>query len=254
MHRQDDFQDGMNLSRIDDISRRPLDRIRSANWRWAALLGVWLLASCQTGCQIVTGVMLIFEGRPEVKSDFERQTRKSLTEKDRQVLVLCSTSDEVAREFSAVDLDLNAAISRRLKNQKIKLVDPHTAAKWIEGHSGEVDDLVEIATELKADYIVQIRLDEFSYRDPHSPAMFQGKAQAKIQVFEFTPLAGDSQRRTAKRIYYTPFSLKYPSNQPVPAERESASVFRKRFTDEVSDGISKLFYDHRPDEDLTSLR
>lgn len=217
------------------------------------LVGVWLLASCQTGCQIVTGVMLIFQGRPELQSDFEKQTRKSLTEKGRQVLVLCSAPEEVAREFSAVDLDLNAAISRRLKNQQIKLVDPHTAAKWIESHGGEVEDVVETATELKADYVIQIRLDEFSYRHPNSPGMFQGNAQAKVQVFEITPVVGDSQRKTARRIYFTPFTHKYPA-QPVPAERTSATVFRKRFTDEVSDGISKLFYDHRPDEDLTSLR
>ena len=244
----------MNVSRIDDISQRPRASNRIASQRWALWLGVWLLASCQTGCQIVTGVMLIFGGRPEVTSAFETTTHKSLTEKDRQVLVLCTAPEEVAREFSAVDLDLNAAISRRLKNQNIQLVDPHTAAKWIESHGGEVEDLAEIATELKADYVIQIRLDEFSYRDPNSPGMFQGKAQAKVQVFEFTPIVGDAQRKTAKRIYFTPFTLKYPENQPVPAERTSASVFRKRFTDEVSDGIAKLFYDHRPDEDFTSLR
>ncbi|MBI5761807.1 MAG: hypothetical protein HZA46_25120 [Planctomycetales bacterium] len=242
------------MSRIDDFSRRLRDPNRIANRRWALWLGVWLLASCQTGCQIVTGVMLIFQGRPELKSDFERQTRKSLMEKDRQVLILCTASESVAREFSAVDLDLNAAISRRLKNENVRLVDPHVAAKWIESHGGEVEDLTEIATELKADYVVQIRLDEFSYSNPNSPGMYQGTTQAKIQVFEFSPAEGDSKTTTARRIYSTPFTLKYPERQPVPADRESATVFRKRFTSQVSDGIAKLFYDHRPDEDFTSLR
>lgn len=242
------------VSRTDDNCRRDCPQFRSPNTRCAVLLAIGLAAGCLSGCQIVTGLMLIAGGRPEVKSDFERQSRRSLKEKNKQVLVLCNAPEEVSREFSAVDLDLIAAVSRELKNQKIKLVDAHTVARWIESHGGEIEDVAEIATELKADYVVQIRLEQFSYQDPASPGLFQGKTQAKVQVFEFTPAAGDARLRTAKRIYSTPFMLRYPDRQPVPAERESASVFRKRFTDEVSNGIAKLFYDYRPDEDLMGLR
>lgn len=240
----------MNVSRIDNFFRRAREPARCANWRRALFLALSLLTCCHSGCQIVTGLMLIAQGRPEVDSDFEVRTRQSLAKKGKQVLVLCTAPEEVAREFSAVDLDLNAVISRKLSNHKIKLVDPQTAARWMEDHGGEVEDLAEIATDLKADYVVQIRLEQFNYQDPASPGLFQGKTQAKVQVFEFTPTAADGKLRTSRRIYSTPFTLKYPSNQPVPSDRQSASVFRKRFTDEVGDRIAKLFYDHRPDEDF----
>jgi hypothetical protein len=229
-------------------------RRRSAIGYGAVLLAVAIAACGLSGCQIVTGLMLIAQGRPEVKSDFENRTGKSLREKGKQVLVLCTASDEIGREFSAVDLDLIAEVSRELKNQKINLIDSRTVAQWIDRHGGEIDDVAEIAHELQADFVVQIRLEQFRCHDPASPGMLQGKAQAKVQVFEFQQAVSKSGLRTTKRIYSTPFSLRYPDRQPVPSDRESASVFRKRFTDQVGDGIAKLFYNHRPDEDLMGLR
>lgn len=242
------------MTRTDDNCRTDRPRGQSSiSWR-ASLLAIAVAAAGLSGCQIVTGLMLIAGGRPEVKSDFENRTLKSLRDKDRQVLVLCTAPDEIRREFSAVDLDLIAEVSRQLKIQKVKLVDAHAVAKWIDSHGDEIENVAEIAADLKADYVVQIRLEQFSYQDPASPGLMQGLAQAKVQVFEFTPAPDDTRLPVAKRIYSTPFTLRYPDRQPVPAERESASVFRKRFIEQMGDGIAKLFYDHRPDEDLMGLR
>ncbi|MGQ0637524.1 MAG: hypothetical protein ACT4QC_23195 [Planctomycetaceae bacterium] len=204
-----------------------------------------------SGCQIVIGVLMMLKGLPTIESDFTQKTKKELSEKNKRVVILSSSTGTAQAEDASLDFDFVTEISRRLRLQKINVVDSHEINRYIDDNGQITDetDLAEIGPKFKADYIILFKFDEFGYREPNSVHLYRGHARGKVVVVELKGEGADG-KRIAKTIYKQPFDSKYPVLQPIQSDQESASVFRQRYVAQLSEELARLFYDHRPGEDM----
>lgn len=214
-----------------------------------ALLSVLMVSA--PGCQIVIGVMMMLGGRPMLDADFKTMTKKEMTDA-KKVVVLCTSPEKAQGDMTALDLDILAEVSRRMRANKINIVDAHKVGSWIDDNGGELNksDLVEIGRKFKCDYIVHIEIEEFSCTEPNSPNLFRGRAKGSISVLTMEETSKGSGKKRAKKIYDKVFSSTYPVHQPVSSEQRSIDVFRKEFLNRLSDELARTFYDHRPGEDI----
>jgi hypothetical protein len=214
------------------------------------VLGAALLATLP-GCQIVIGVLALFQGFPKQDCDFKKQTGKPFAEKGKKVLILSTSSAPAQSEHPSLDMDIISELSRRLRAQNIELIDSGKIAKYIDDNGGVSDetDLGSMGAKFDADLIVLVKFDEFSFREPNSLQLYRGKARGTIVVIEVQK--GKSKgKATARKIYYRPFDSKFPLHAPIPAESERPDLFKQRYLARLSEELARLFYDHRPGEDM----
>lgn len=204
------------------------------------------------GCQIIIGTLMILKGKPLLDANFKEKTRKSMEGNDKKVAILCSSPEKAKNEFPGLDVELITEITRRMHAHKINVIDEHKVGSWIDDRGGEIDEaeIDDLGHEFNADYVVYIAIDEFRYKENNSPGLYRGVATGTVSVFEFKRDKDSSSKRPGKQIYVKPLQTEYPVNQPISAEQESASVFRKRFLGRVGEELARLFYDHRPGEDM----
>ena len=209
------------------------------------------LVACSSGCQIIIGSLLTLTGRPLIDADFKKYTGKGLEGTNKKVVVLC-TSPESAKDVSSLDLDVIADVSSKFRQHDITVVDPHKVQSWIDDNAGNVDDadIVEIGSKFDADYLVHVKLDEFTYKEENSPNLFRGRSKGKVMVVEFTDVAGVKGKKRGRKIYDKVFSSVYPVHQPKSVSDISPAVFRKQYLARVSDELARFFYDHRPGEEF----
>jgi hypothetical protein len=218
----------------------------------ALLLAALILTSC-SGCQIVIGVLQIFQGFPKTKNDFAVKTQgRSLTEKDKRVVVVASATPGARAEEPSLDLDVMAGVSRRFKGEKITVVPSHKVARWIDdkGHIDWQTDIELIAKEFKADFVVLFTFEDFGYREENSPGLHRGHANGKVVVTEMVGDKASSSKKRAKVIYNMPFTAKYPANRPVSADQEGPDLFKRRFMDQLNDQLTRTFIDYRPEDEI----
>lgn len=225
-------------------------QIRLTRIALALVLGSAIIAALP-GCQIVIGVLALFQGFPKQDCDFKKQTGKTFADKGKKVLILSTSSAPAQSEHPSLDMDIVAELSRRLRAQEIKLVDSGKVAKFIDDN-GTVDedtDLAAIGAKFDADLILLIKFDEFSFREPNSLQLYRGKARGTIVVIEVNK-SEEKNKPIAKKIYYRPFDSKFPVHAPIPSESERPALFKQRYLARLSEELARLFYDHRPGEDM----
>lgn len=220
--------------------------------RIACGLLVTVLAGASSGCQIVIGVLMMLGGPPTIEADFKQYTKKSLADKGKKVVVLSTSNARSQSQHPSLDVDIIAEVSRRLKTQKIEVVDSHKVANWIDDHGGITDatDLAAIGPEFGADYIILFKFDDFALLEENTTNLYRGRAKGKVLVVEVTKGEGEKAKATARTIYNKPFDSKYPLHQPVSADTENPEVFKQGYLARLSEELAKLFYDHRPGEEF----
>lgn len=221
--------------------------------RLAALLLAGLLVTNCSGCQIVIGVMQIFQGFPKTHNDFWVKTHhRSLGEKGKRVVILACSKPSAQSEEPSLDLDVMAEISRRLKVEDVDVVEPHKVARWIDdnGQIGLGTHLEPIAAQFGADFIVLFAFEDFGYRAENSPGMYQGHANGKIVVTEMVDDKSKSGKKRARVIYNNSFSSKFPANRPLSADQEGPDVFKRKFKARMSEQLIRTFVDYRPEDEI----
>lgn len=227
--------------------------VRSPIARGATLIAAALLLISCSGCQIVLGTMQIFQGFPKTRNDFYVKTHhRSLAEKGKRVIVLAAPTPSAQVEEPSLDLDIMAEVSRRLKVEKIDVVEPHKVARWIDdnGQIGPQTALEPIAEKFNADFIVLITFEDFGYREENSPGLYRGHANGKIVVTEIVEDRAKRGKKRAKVIYNNPFTTKYPANRPLAADQEGPDVFKRKFMGRLSESLTRTFVDYRPEEEI----
>ncbi|MFN0054575.1 MAG: hypothetical protein ACKV0T_20560 [Planctomycetales bacterium] len=212
-------------------------------------LGAVLLTGC-SGCQIIIGVLMMIKGPPTIEADFRQITGKSLGEKGKKIAILSSSSVPAQSEVRSLDQDIITEVTRRLKAKDVNIVSSHEISRWIDDNGAITDehDLTEIGAKFGVDYIVLFKFEEFGLREPNSPGMYRGHARGSVIVVETAKSALGE--KTSRKIYHHPFSTLYPLNQPIPAEQENVETFRTRYMSRLGEELAKLFYDHRPGEEM----
>jgi hypothetical protein len=243
-------------------SRQPL---RLSPWASVCLrlLLVAVFVAPASGCQMIIGVLMMLRGRPLIEADFKQQTGKDMMDEGKRVIVLCTSPDKAKAEYSGIDIDLSTEITRRLKYEKIKIVDEHSVATWMDDQGGQIDDesIAKAIRKFKADYVILIELEEFAYHEENSRELFRGRSRGTAHVIVLKQVkSADKDKdtetkekavtRVPKRIYSRDFSSTYPVHQPVQSDSVSELAFRKQYVDRMADELARLFYDHRPGEDF----
>lgn len=240
-----------------------------------------------SGCSLFVMAGKMIQGDPVVEDEFKAFYGKSMADSGKKVAVMCSTPETVKSEFSSLDLDLAAEISRKLHVQGINVIKNHKVASWIDDHGGDVD-LKELGEGIDADLLIQVRLDHFDYREENSPDLFRGKTRGSVVVYELVRANEDSMNKfekgpksksdpestkTAKSsggkkstgkdkgqktrevesvraVFSKTFDSTYPTLQPVSITQMQPDTFRKKFLDRVGDELSRLFYRHKAGTDI----
>jgi hypothetical protein len=219
----------------------------------AALLAAALLLTSFSGCQIVIGVLQIFQGFPKTPSDFSVKTHhRSLAEKGKRVVVLCTSTPGSQSEEPSLDLDVMAEVSRRFKVEKIDVVPSHKVARWIDDR-GQINlgtEIEPIAKAFKADFVVVFSFDDFGYLEENSPTMFRGHASCRIVVTELVDDKSTPTKKRAKVIYNCPFTTKFPNNRPISADQEGPDLFKRRFMGQLCEQLTRKFVDYRPEDEI----
>jgi len=135
-----DYQEGPAMDRLADLSNTRTNLAPIGLWRRSlphrllphrVLPLIAALCLCQlTGCQIVIGVLQIFQGFPKTTCDFSKMTSRKLSEKGKRVIVLSTCTPSALSEEPSLDLDIIAEVSRRLKIENVKIVEPPTYCKF----------------------------------------------------------------------------------------------------------------------------
>lgn len=217
-----------------------------------ALLAALLIGSL-SGCQIVVGVLQIAQGFPKTTCDFTKFTHgRKLTEKNKRVVILSSSVDSARVEVPSLDIDIISEVSRRLKINNVTIVDEHKVANWIDekGNITTATDLQPIGEHFKADFLVLFTFDDFGYREENSPDLYRGHASGKVIVAEMVDDGIKPGTKRAKVIYNKPFNSKYPKDRPVSADQEGPDLFKQRFMLQLSQTLTRLFVDYRPEDEI----
>jgi hypothetical protein len=226
-------------------------RQRLSDYAQALLLA--LLISSLSGCQIVIGVLQIAQGFPKTTCDFTKFTHgRKLTEKNKRVVVLCSSVDSARVEVPSLDIDIISEVSRQFKIASIKVVDEHKVATWIDdkGNITPETDLQPIGEHFKADFVVLFTFEDFGYREERSADLYRGHASGKVVVAEMIDDGIKPGKKRAKVIYNKPFNSKYPLNRPVSTDQEGPDLFKQKFMMQLSQTLTRLFVDYRPEDDI----
>ena len=216
------------------------------------LLAAVLLTSC-SGCQVIIGVMQIFQGFPKTHNEFwVKSHHRSLGEKGKRVVVLACGTPGAHSEEPSLDLDVMAEVSRRFKVEKFDVVPSHKVARWIDdkGEIGLNTEIEPIAKAFNADFVVLFSFEDFGYLEENSPGLYRGHASGKVVVTEIVDDKVTPGKKRAKVIYNSPFTSKFPGNRPVSADQEGPDLFKRRFMGQLSEKLTRTFIDYRPEDEI----
>jgi len=155
----------------------------SRNFLWIGLMTCICLVEL-TGCAPMVMLGKMLQGDPLVDDEFEKWNGKSLAKSDKQVAILCSTPESIKSEYASLDIDLLSEISRKLAAHDVSVIKPHKVATWIDDHGLDDLDMKELGEDLDADYVIQVKLDHFDYREQNSPNLFRGRTGGTVTAYE----------------------------------------------------------------------
>jgi hypothetical protein len=204
---------------------------------------------CLSGCSLfLMGQKMIF-GDPQLKAEYKAFTHVDLTKGKHTLLIVCKTPEAVDQELSTLSLDVIDGVTRQLKREGIKVVDPDEVALWLDEHGGMPKDVSELARDekLKTDYIAVIDVQEFSYHEEHSVGLLRGRARGFLKVYRVSELDDD---RMAAEVFTKEFTTVYPPHQPISEVSRSSDIFRRDFIHRVCDQLAHKFYDHHAGWDI----
>ena len=197
-----------------------------------------------SGCSkvlLATGKM--FNGDPKLPAEFTTLAKEDLSKGVKTVLVVCSTPEAVEDDVSTLRLDLIDGVTRRMKLNGVKTINPDRIADWIDEHDGIVSDPQALARDFETDYIAWIDIHGFSLHEPNSNKLLRGQTAGYIRVYKVEERAG---QRMALTVYQREFSMAYPQHQPMPEQGRGLDVFQKDYVKHLCDFLGERFYDYRP--------
>jgi len=214
------------------------------NWRSRYLCWAFLLLSLPalTGCQYLILVGYLIGGPPSIEPDFDAETNQSFTGKGKKVAVLCYAPDKVKWDFDKIDRELCQYVSHRMRNHKIKVIDPDAINDWID-QNPDWDKPDELGEAAAADYVVFVELEEFNLYEENSSNLYRGRTKGMISVYEMNEGTGEV-------IYTKDIDSKYPIHTPVATSAKSFYDFKLLYMSRLSEEIGRLFYEHYAGDDI----
>jgi hypothetical protein len=196
------------------------------------------------GCNYFLLLGYLIGGPPQIEPLFEKETKKSMTDKDVRVAVVCYASDELKYQFDNLDHIVASRITNQLSSKKIKVVPYDEIRTWLKDNP-DWDTAVEVGAEFDVNFVVYIDVSGFSLYERDSNTLFRGRCDAIVSVYEMKT-DGDG-----KRIFSREINSVFPLQVPRSASDVSYDTFRMEYIWRLSDEIGRLFYPYLNGDDIS---
>jgi len=211
---------------------RPLSK---ASVRLTAVLFSLVSLLAIPGCNYFIALGYLIGGAPQEEPLFEKETKKSMTDKDVRVAVVCYASDELKYRFDNIDHIIASRVTNQMASKKIEMVPYDEIRAWL-NENPDWDTAEDVGAEFDVTYVVYIDVSDFSLYERDSNSLFRGRCDAIVSVYEMET-GGEG-----RRIFSRDVNSVYPLQVPRSATDVSHDTFRMEYIWRLSDDIGKLFY------------
>ena len=206
-------------------------------WLNPLILAFACLALIQGGCQIVTTAFYLINGTEEKPPCKVKMTGR--------VAVLCWTDPSLTYTDSdnanMVGSELSKKIALKLgskKKSKITMVPQQEVLNRLDNYPDNItgeDDLIAIAKDLEADYLIGVYLMSFEYQE--GIGVYQGKATYAVTLID---------GKAGKTVYDNQVipQYVYPPNRTVSSDAVNGAQFRREYISKLAERIGWEFYPH----------
>ena len=213
-------------------------------WFFPLILAFTSFVLIQNGCQIVTTAFYLINGTEE-----KPPCKVKL---NGRVAVLCWTDPSLTYTDSdnanMVGSELSKKIALKLgkkKKDKLTMVPQQEVLNRLDNYPDNItgeEDLIAIAKDLEADYLIGVYLMSFEYQE--GIGVYQGKA-----TYAVTLING----KTGEVVYDNQVipQYVYPPNRTVSSDAVNGAQFRREYISKLAEHIGWEFYPHdRYDVDI----
>lgn len=209
------------------------------------LLAITLMCGFTSGCNYVVVFGYLIGGKPSVEPLFDKETKKSMTDRGVKVCVVCFAPNDVKYNFESIDYELAQYVAMQLHEHKISVTSPDLVKGWLEENK-EWDKPEEIGAFFKTDYVIYIDLNEFSIFDEGSSELYRGRAEGIVSVWEM------DDNGHAEKIFSKEKTSKYPLHMPVMTSDKSYQTFKGEYLTRLSEEIGRFFYEYYVEDEIAS--
>lgn len=207
------------------------------------LLCCMLLLCGTSGCNYFILLGYLIGGPPQLEPIFEKETNKSMTDKDVRVAVVCYAPDELKYQYDSIDHILARYLSHQLDQHKIDVVRPADVRQWLE-ENREWDTPVEVGAAFDVRYVVYVDISDFSLYERDSANLFRGRCEAIVTVYE---MKADGNGRP---IFSRDLTSAFPTQVPRSSAEVSYESFRMEYFWRLSEEIGRMFYPYLHGDDI----
>lgn len=197
------------------------------------------------GCNYFILLGYLIGGPPQLEPLFEKETKKSFTDRDVRVAVVCYAPDDLTKFHDNIDKLLSTRIAALLHKNKIQIVNPDAIHAWMTNNP-DWDSPAEIGAEFDVNYVVYVDVSEFSLYEKDSTSLFRGRCEAVVSVYE---METDGEGR---RIFNKDVQSVFPTQVPRSAADVSYETFRHEYFFRLADEIGRLFYPYGNGDDIVN--
>lgn len=197
------------------------------------------------GCNYFIALGYLIGGPPQIEPLFEKETKKSFTDRDIQVAVVCYAPDDLKKFHDNIDQMLAQRLSALLYKNEIKIISPEAINAWMVKNP-DWDSATEIGAEFDVNYVVYVDISTFSLYEQDSTSLFRGRCDTIVAVYEMET-DGDG-----RRIWDKDISSVFPKIVPRSASDVSYDTFRNEYFFRLADDIGRMFYPHRNGDDIVN--
>ncbi len=206
-------------------------------WFFPLILAFASFVLIQNGCQIVTTAFYLINGTEE-----KPPCKVKLTGR---VAVLCWTDPSLTYTDSdnanMVGSELSKKIALKLgskKKSKITMVPQQEVLNRLDNYPDNItgeEDLIAIAKDLEADYLIGVYLMSFEYQE--GIGVYQGKATYAVTLID---------GKDGKVVYDNQVipQYVYPPNRTVSSDAVNGAQFRREYISKLAEHIGWQFYPH----------
>ncbi len=207
------------------------------------LLVCMLLLVGTSGCNYFILLGYLIGGPPQLEPLFEKETSKSMTDKDVRVAVVCYAPDELKYQYDSIDHILARYLSHQLDKNKIEVIRPADVRQWLE-ENREWDTPVEVGAAFDVRYVIYVDISDFSLYERDSANLFRGRCEAIVTVYE---MKADG---TGRPIFSRDLTSAFPTQVPRSGSEVSYESFRMEYFWRLSEEIGRLFYPYLHGDDI----
>lgn len=191
------------------------------------------LSTAIAGCHMLMPAAFLLPETKKVPPEYARLD-------GRKVLVMVWAEPETLFAYPHIRLELGSYVGDMLRShlKSLQVTSHRKVEDYMQRNEGITLDPVEVGRHFDVQSVVYVELLKFQVRDPETPNLLQGQADAAIRVYDLTAEADE-----VTSLELQPVSVSHPE-QPVLYTPTGPIVVRNETYTMFAESIAKKFYPH----------